>query len=248
MESVDFEFFINTQPPHAAISANLTEDVLKVFVDSNKRFAVVPSAEILPLGSSLGYSLNLNPSNRIENGTASVAINDYRLFRYHSEFRIVPPQSGFSLSAVVQPSQFGADFQANNFEIPLFGYSTDQNRPSGLSLTRLSQYIREQMPLPSLYRLYFEDGPHVVLFRHTVEPDFKMTLRSQSGSEQNLAAAQNQYAMQRCLLVLPPVYTIEAKYEEGHTLLWIYLPFPRPSPVLGFSNSSDDERFTNQRL
>ena len=137
-ENVDFEFFIDTQPFNAAISANRTEDVLKVFVETNTRLAVIPSAEILPSGSLLGYSLNLNSSDRNELGTAPVEINDLRLFRYESEFRIAPSQNGFSLPATVQPSQYGRDIHAKNIQIPLVRYFTDRNRLSGIGVNTTS--------------------------------------------------------------------------------------------------------------
>lgn len=235
-ENFDFEFFIDTQPFNAAISANRTEDVLKVFVETNKRLAVIPSAEILPSSSLLGYSRNLNSSDRNELGTAPVEINDVRLFRYESEFRIAPSQNGFSLSATVQPSQYGRDIHAKNIQIPLVGYFTDRNRLSGLASTRLPQYILEQLPLHALYRLYIESGPEVVLFQHNMAPNLKMTLRSQSGSNQNLVSAQNHNAMQRRLSILPAVYIIEANYEEWDSLLWFNSPYPRPSPVLDSSH------------
>ena len=237
-DSVDFEFFIDTQPFYASISANRKEDVLKVFVDSNKRFTVIPSAEILPSGSLLGYTLNLNSSNIDAPDTAPVGIEDFHSFRYEGEFRMALSQSGFSLSADVQPLQYGGDFQANNVQVPLVGYFTDQNQLPGLSSTRIPEIIFEQMSLPALYRLFVDGGPEVVLFQPSIEPDFKMTLRSQSGADQSLVSAQNQNAMQRRLSILSPIYMIESNFEKGDTLLWINLPIPRPSPFLGFSHLS----------
>ena len=237
-ESVDFEFFIDTQPFNAAISAKRTGDALNVFVDTNKRLTAIPSAEILPSGSSLGYTLNLNSSNTDASDTAQAVAKNFHAFRYEGVLPIAPSQSGFSLSAAVQAPQFNENFQLNSSQIFLVGYFTDQNQFPKTPPSVLPQSIAEQTSLLNHYHLFIEDGPGVVLFQKTIEPDLKVTLRSQSGLDQNLVLAQNQNAMERRLTILQPVYMIETNVKKEDALLWVTLPIPQPAPDADYSNLS----------
>ena len=237
-QGVDFKFFIDTQPFNAVISAKRTGDVLKVFVDTNKRLTVIPSAKILPSGSSLGYTLNLEMSYVDAPVTEPAVVKDFLSFRYEGDFRTVPSQTGFTLSAAVQPPQYGKDFQLDSNLVSLVGYFTDQNQFPEIPPTPLPQSIAEQASRLTAFHLFIDDGPSVVLFRESAEPDFKATLRSQGGLDQSLVLAQNQNAIERRLTILQPVYMIEADVEKEDTLLWITLPIPQYGPVLDFSHLS----------
>ena len=233
-EVVDVDFCIDTQPFNAAISAKRTGDVLKVIVGTNKRLAVIPSAEILPSGSSLGYTLNLNLSKVDTPDTAPAVAKDFLSFRYEGDFRISPSQTGFTLFSSVQPLQYGKGFQLNSNLVSLVGYFTDQNRFPEIPPTPFPKSIAEQASLPTVSHLFIEDGPRIVLLQQSIEPEFKVTLRSQGGLDRSLVLAQNQNAMERRLTILQPVYTIEANVKIEDALLAIALPIPQPGTVVDF--------------
>ena len=237
-EVVYFEFFIDTQPFNAAISAKRTGDALKVIVDTNKRLTVIPSAEILPSGSLIGYTLNLDLSKVDTPDTAQAVAKDFLSFRYEGDFLIAPSQAGFTLVAGVQPPQYGKDFQLDSNLVSLVGYFTDQNRFPEIPPTPFPQSIAEQASLLTVSHLFIEGGPRVVLLQQSIKPDFKVTLRSQGGLDRSLVLAQNQNAMERRLTILQPVYIIEANVEKEDTLLWLTLPIPQPDLILDFSHLS----------
>ena len=241
-ESADIELFIDTQPFNAAISAKRTGDVLEIFVDTNKRLTVIPSANILPSGSSLGYTLNLDLSSTDTPQTEPEVAKDFLAFRYEDKFRIAPSQTGFTISAVVRPLQYGDDFQLNGSQVSLVGYFSDQNRFPEIPLTSFPKSIAEQASRSNVSHLLIEEGPSVVLIHQNSDPDLKVTLRSQSGLDQNRVLAQNQNAMKRRLTILQPVYMIEPNVQKQDTLLWITLPIPQPGPVLDFSDLSPTMR------
>lgn len=237
-EGVDFEFFIDTQLFNAAISAKRAGDMLKVIVDTNKRLVIIPSAKILPSGSSIGYTLNLDFSKVDASDTEPALAKEFLSFRYEGSFRIASSQTGFTLSATVQPPQHSKDFQLTSSLVSLVGYFTDQNQFPEIPSTPFPQFIAEQASLLNNYHLFIEDGPSVVLFGQSTEPDFKATLRSQSGLDWRLVQAQNRNAIERRLTILQPVYIVEADVEKEDTLLWVALPIPQPSPVLDFPHLS----------
>ena len=237
-ESAEIEFIIDTLPFYAAISAERTGDLLKVFVDTNKRLNVIPSARILPSGSPLGYTLNLHSSNNNTLHSEPDVATDLLSFRYEDQFRMAPSQTGFTLSAVVRLPRFGQEFQLNGGQLSLVGYFSDRNRYPEIPPASFPQSIAERASRLDVSHLFVEGGPRVVLIDPNLDPDFKVTLRSQSGLDQNRVLAQNQNAIERRLTILQPVYMIEANVQKQDTLLWITLPIPQPGSVLDFARMS----------
>ena len=217
-EGVDFEFVIDTQPFDAALSGARTGDVLKVTLATNKQLVSIPSVEILPSGSSLGYALNLDQfkveSPDPEQGNAAA----FSGFRYAGDFPIALSQTGFTLSATVHPP--------SDDQVAVIGYFTDQNQFSGVSLTPPLQSVGRQTSQFTIFHLFIEGGPSVVLWKQGARSDFKVTLRSQGGLDQNLLLAQRQNAADRRLTILQPVYVIEANVAEKEIPLRISLPIP----------------------
>ena len=215
----DFSFTIDTRPFQASISANRIEadrGMLRITLATTKRLAETPVLEILPSGSRLGYTPNLDHFAVTDEGlNADLQMGTPQsIFRYALDFPISSSQTGFTFSAQIR--------SFNGEILPVRGYFTDQNQ------------LFEDIQFPQLNRgadapmktilLSIDGGPSVVLLEDGAVP--QVTLRSQGGSDQSTIHAQQQNADARGLTILEPVYVVESPVETGNVSFQVTLPLP----------------------
>ncbi len=217
--SIDFTFIIDTHPFQASISAERVEDenhTLRITLTTTKRLATTPVVKVLPSGSRLGYTPNLDPVSIAEE-KLSTDLNvghQQSIFQYVLDFPTAPSQTGFTFSTQVR--------SFNGEALSVRGYFTDQNRL--FEDIQFPRFIRgEDFPLETIH-VSIDSGPSVLLLEGDAVPG--VTLRSQGGSDQNTIRAQQQNAEERGLTILHPVYLIESLVETEDVSFQITLPLP----------------------
>lgn len=217
---IDFAFTIDTRPFQASISAERIEadrDALRITLATTKRLAETPVLEILPSGSRLGYTPNLDHFTVADEGlNADLQMgNPQSIFRYALDFPISSSQTGFTFSARIR--------SFNGEILPVHGYFTDQNRLfEDIQFPRFNQGA--DAPMETIL-LSIDGGPSVLLLEDGAAP--QVTLRSQGGSDQTAIHAQQQNADARGLTILEPIYVIESPVETGNVSFQIALPLPQ---------------------
>ncbi|MCZ6681374.1 MAG: T9SS type A sorting domain-containing protein [Candidatus Poribacteria bacterium] len=95
---VNFTFFIDTQPLDAAISAERVVDMLNVILATHKKLKAIPSVEILPSDSSLGYTINLNRLSEFLFSMELVFQSDLAIGNLSEPLRQAFEENGIALS------------------------------------------------------------------------------------------------------------------------------------------------------
>ena len=216
---IDFSFIIDTRPFQASISAKRIEadrGTLRITLATTKRLAETPVLEILPSGSRLGYTPNLDHFTVADEGVnADLQMGHPQpIFRYALDFPIASSQTGFTFSAQIR--------SFNGEILPVRGYFTDQNRL--FEDIQFPQFNRgADAPMKTIL-LSIDGGPSVLLLEDGAAP--QVTLRSQGGSDQRTIHAQQQNADARGLTILEPIYVVESPVETGNVSFQVVLPLP----------------------
>ena len=233
---IDFSFTIDTRPFQASISAKRIEadrGTLRITLATTKRLAETPVLEILPSGSRLGYTPNLDHFTVADEGlNADLQMGKPQsIFRYALDFPISSSQTGFTFSAQIR--------SFNGEILPVRGYFTDQNQLfEDIQFPRLNRGA--DAPMKTIL-LSIDGGPSVVLLEDGAVP--QVTLRSQGGSDQRTIHAQQQNADARGLTILEPIYVVESPVETGNVSFQIALPLERNRDGDGVAMFQWDSQF-----
>ena len=218
---IDFSFTIDTRPFQASISAKRIEadrGTLRITLATTKRLAETPVLEILPSGSRLGYTPNLDHFTVADEGlNADLQMgNPQSIFRYALDFPSSSSQTGFTFSTQIR--------SFNGEILPVRGYFTDQNRLfEDIQFPRFNLNRDADVPMKTIL-LSIDGGPSVLLLEDGAAP--QVTLRSQGGSDQRTIHTQQQNADARGLTILEPIYVVESPVETGNVSFQVALPLP----------------------